>query len=66
MLIITVLLILSTIYYVASSHGFRTGSALKKMENRDRTDEDKDSKYGCKNKKGKIIEFQSGRKLAMQ
>ena len=66
MLIITVLLILSTIYYVASSRGFCASSGLKKTENRDRTDEDKDSKYGSKNKKGKIIEFHSGRKLAMQ
>ena len=55
MLIITILLILSTIYYVASSHGLRASSGLKKTENRDRTDEDKDSKL--KLKKGKIIEF---------
>ena len=44
MLIITVLLILSTNYYVASSCGLRASSGLKKMENTDRTDEDKDSK----------------------
>ena len=57
MLIVTVLLNLSTNYYVVSSSGLCTSIGLKKMENRDRTDEDKDSKYGSKNKKGKIIEF---------
>ena len=57
MLIISVLLNLSTNYYVASSSGLRTSSGLKKTENTDKTDEDKDSKFGSRNKKGKIIEF---------
>ena len=55
MLIITVLLNLSTNYYVASSSRLHTSSGLKKTKNK--TDEDKDGKFGSKNKKGKMIEF---------
>ena len=57
MLIITVLLNLSTNYYVASSSRLHTSSGLKKTKNSYKTDEDKDGKFGSKNKKGKMIEF---------